>query len=206
MVIRPIAIRQCLRSCVALTAVLLLNVAPASGAAISFAPAGAQLDGDAILDIVPGGQITFDVSINTAGLGGVLTALTYSILYDQTELKPLRTALDVGGVFTMNAAGLPNDPANPGTGIVRHGGGNLAVGFNAVVDRLTFDTLTLVNDGSSDFLTRVTSAFATIGGVRTDVTAQFAAIQFVEVGEQIFCPLVIDHAVLREADAARGAV
>ncbi|MNS77205.1 hypothetical protein D3C72_1107830 [compost metagenome] len=31
-------------------------------------------------------------------------------------------------------------------------------------------------------------------------------VQFVEVCQQIFCPLVIDHAVLRKADAARRAV
>jgi hypothetical protein len=140
-----------------------------------------QLDGDPILNIVPGGQITFDVSINTAGLGGNLTAITYSVLYDQTELRPARNALDVGGVFTLNAATLPMDPANPGTGLIRHGGGNLAPGFNVVVDRLTFDTQELVNNGSSDFLPRAASAFATIGGVSRDVTAQFTPIQFVEV-------------------------
>ena len=172
---------QRLQSSVALTAVLLLSAVPAFGAAITFAPAGAQLDGDPILDIVPGGQITFDVSINTAGLGGNLTALTYSILYDQTELKAARSTLDVGRVFTLNAVSLPMDPANPGTGVIRHGGGNLAPGFNAVVDRLTFDTLELVNNGSSDFLPRATSAFATIAGVSRDVTAQFTPIQFVEV-------------------------
>jgi hypothetical protein len=174
-------IRKRLRSCAALTAALLLSTVPAFGAVITFAPAGTQLDGDPILDIVPGGQITFDVSINTTGLGGNLTAITYSVLYDQTELKPTRNALDVGGVFTFDAATLPNDPANPGTGSVRHTGGNLAPSFNAVVDRLTFDTLVLVNNGSSDFLPRASSAFATIGGVSTDVTAQFTPIQFVEV-------------------------
>jgi hypothetical protein len=173
--------RKRLRSSAALTAVLLLSAFPAFGAAITFAPAGTQLDGDPILDIVPGGQITFDVSINTAGLGGNLTAITYSILYDQTELSPTRNALDVGGVFTLDAASLPTDPANPGMGLIRHGGGNLAPGFNAVVDRLTFDTLVLVNNGSSDFLPRATSAFANIGGVSRDVTAQFTPIQFVEV-------------------------
>lgn len=174
--------RHRLRPCAALAAVLLLGTAgTAAGAQLTFAPAGTQLDGDAILDIVPGGQITFDVSIDTAGLGGVLTALTYEILYDQLELRPAGTILDVGGVFGGDSVALPADPANPGTGIVTHGAGNLAPGFNAVVDRITFDTLVLMNTGASDFLLRVTRATATIAGTTMDVTAAFRPNPFVEV-------------------------
>ena len=32
------------------------------------------------------------------------------------------------------------------------------------------------------------------------------SVQFIKVCQQIFCPFVIDHAVLRQADATRGPV
>ena len=165
--------RKQIPSCAALAAAVLLSAAPAPafGAAITFAPAGAQLDGDAILDHVPGGQITFEISINTAGLPSNLVGISYDILYDPSELDPVGLALDVGGVFPFSAGSLN---VNPGIGAVRHGGGALAPGFNAVVDTATFDTLELRNDGAIDFSVTVTNALADSGfGAVVEVTNLF---------------------------------
>lgn len=163
------------RYCIALIPILLLNALPASAASLTFTPRGGQLDGDPINDIAttPGNTISFDVSLNNAGLAGNLTEITYTHIFDRSELNRVNLLLDIPGVFSGNFAHFPSDR-------VSHLG-SISPNFSNRIDLLQFTTLPgLVNDGVSDLSLVVVSAFANIGGARTNVTAQFAP-QTVEV-------------------------
>src|SRR5438445_10441963 len=81
--------RHRLRTSRIFAAILLLNISPVFGAALTFTPTGTQLDADPILDIAttPGAAINFDISINIADLGGDLTSIRYRIDIDGNELE-----------------------------------------------------------------------------------------------------------------------
>jgi hypothetical protein len=135
---------------------LLASVNPAYGTALTFTPAGAQLDGDAILDIqtAPGLLITFSVFFDSGATPGSaaavnpLTDITYGVTYDPTELR-FRSGV-FGNTFVVNMV----DVVGAGVLAITHkGGGSIGPGAPpAFLDALDFVVLAgLNNDGNSDF-------------------------------------------------------
>jgi hypothetical protein len=148
-------------------AVMLFGVNRASALSLTFTPAGAQLDGDPILDIAttPGAMLTFRTRLDTLGIvpppmpAGVVS-VAYTVTFDPTELS------FVGGVPT------PANPfpvhlpiaAGPGTVVPAHQGAFVPAGLIPTLDDLTFMVLPgLVNDGLPDV--DITGALLGIVGV-----------------------------------------
>ena len=164
---------------VVLASVLFFAV-QAYGATLSFKPVGAQLDGDAILDIQTsvGAAITFEIYLDTAGLPGNLTSLSYLARYDNGELERTGFALDVPDVFGTSQAFGPEPDF-----LVRHRDGSIAPNTGPfLLDTISFTVLPgLDNSGVRDFRIGLIDAFALVGGVNLDQTANFNGPQEVEV-------------------------
>ena len=73
----------------------------AQGATISITPTGAQLDGDAILDIVlqPGEQLIYNVFFDNSADALSTHQLEYDFSYDSNELTFVKANLDVSNKF-----------------------------------------------------------------------------------------------------------
>jgi PEP-CTERM motif. len=149
---------------------------PLQAASVTFAPAGAQLDGDAILDIAttPGAHLTFNVTLNTNALPEDLALCDYILSFDQTELKLLSSAIGGQGVFGLNTI-------FPGVGseTVAHQRGALAPGSTLGLDEFVFEVLPgLINDGAPDV---TVSTAAAMGVNNNNLLPGFAGPQTVEV-------------------------
>ena len=161
----------------------------AHSATISFAPAGAMLDGDPIKDIATavGALIVFTVSFDTVGLVGPLENFKYTAKWDATELALVGgfaggLALDVGGNFPVS---MPpgGEFAGPAGATPSHTGGAVAVGAVAhALDTWTFRVLPgLVNDGAFDFRIEISFAESRTAAGLVNQTAAYAGAQTVEV-------------------------
>lgn len=150
-----------------------MSWAPASlhAAAISFVPAGGQLDADAINDIELGigDTISFDVFIDTIGLAGPLQNFKYTATWDPAELTRTGLTLDNGAPGAGGNFGVDTPPgAFLFTGsTVSHGGGAIPAGTGAfLLDTWTFTVAAgLVNDGKVDFSVTVFNAESPVNGV-----------------------------------------
>jgi hypothetical protein len=145
-------------------------------ASISFTPTGAQLDGDAILDIetTPGAHLTFDVTLDTGGLPENLALFDYTLTFDQNELKLLSTTIGGQDIFGLNTS-------FPGAGRehVVHQRGSLAAGSTAGLDQFVFEVLQgLDNDGNADV---TVTAAAAMGVNDNNLLPNFGGPQIVEV-------------------------
>jgi hypothetical protein len=142
-------------------ALLVIAPSPALASNPFFTPTGSQLDSDPILDIVPGGSITFSLFLNTSALtnqvrvnpGGSGNIFRYDAItgiglltnFDPSELgNPQFTnsglfasssTMTLGGAFSIRLA----------RGLVATQTGNINLGS------ITFSTKDLINDGSTDF-------------------------------------------------------
>ncbi len=143
----------------------------AHAATISFVPAGAQLDGDAINDIevAVGDTISFDVYIDTIGLAGPLQNFKYTATWDPAELVRTGLTMDNGAPGAGGNFGTDTPPGAflPTGATVSHGAGAVPAGSAAfLLDTWTFKVADgLVNDGKVDFSVTVFNAESPVNGV-----------------------------------------
>lgn len=126
----------------------LLNANTVQAITLSFTPKGAQLDGDAILDLSvnPGDRINFDVTFNP--MGEQVSTINYVWFYDVSELQLLQ-------VVTQGTSFL--DPLGGGGTIVRTG----QLVINQFVDQFKFlvtNPTLAPRDGQPDFFIEATTA------------------------------------------------
>jgi hypothetical protein len=136
-------------------------------AGVSFAPAGTQLDLDAIHDIVPGASITFNIfldsngfftpvngSTNSPHILDALSGVSLLVNFDPGELEPTDPLFTNSGVFASGTgSGLLGGSfiVNLSQGRQAFEAGNISLGS------VTFLTKNLDNNGSTDFSVSATS-------------------------------------------------
>jgi hypothetical protein len=170
---------------------LMLAMVPSYGLTLTFAPPGAQIDADPILDIATavGNPLVFNV-FATIPAGGVLNAIEYGVSFDdpvpeagevsELVLNVRATTLDPGGLFAGGSFLIgPPGGVDVGAGDFRigHLGGAIAGGGGPrLLDIISFTVgPALISDGIRDF---GFAAFVAIGaGLGGPVSIQIVEVQ-----------------------------
>lgn len=143
-----------------------IGVQQASAASLSFVPAGSQLDGDPIKDILvtPGQQLSFNVNFDP--MGTFIRLLTYNVDFDTSELS----------FNSVNAPGATINDSLLNTGFLSIHRQTTPNNINAFTDTFTF---TVTNpgisphDGIRDFAIQNLFTIAVINGEPVDFRDQF---------------------------------
>jgi hypothetical protein len=132
----------------------------ADALSLTFAPAKANIDSDPVRDYETsvGAPINFDLILNTNGLAGPISTLSYFIAWDKTELGKFSfTPLEsVDSLVNEGGTGFLGFPEGTLRSITQSFT-PLAANSERVIGNVSFQVLAgLVNDGRPDFATYFT--------------------------------------------------